>query len=448
MISENIQTVETPGPEGLISFDPLLQPLQIIEQLLGQYGDVVRYQSRFGPCFLFVHPEHVHTVLHCNNIQRGSLVKWLLGDGLLASDGSFWKSQRQLMQRLFLPQRIAPFASIMAAETTRTQAQWQAAARSGRPVDIATDMTRLTLRVAVRALFSAELTAQQECSLCEAITRAVTELGRISWTIFGVPTLLTTGSNADLNGARRLIDSFCFDLIAKRRSITPEHRPPDLLTLLLEASNESGVLKDPQVRDEMVTMLVGGHETTAVALSWTWKVLGEQPDIETRLHDEVDRTLNGQETDVAAFSHCHWARAVFQEAMRLYPPVWFMARTAVADEVIRGHLVPKGACVLISTWFTHRHPDFWPDAERFDPARFLEGTQPGFHQHAYLPFGGGRHTCLGMHFGLLEGTLILAKLARRFMVRPLPGQQIRPSFGITLRQLPGLRAHVEMRGAQ
>lgn len=440
--------LETPGPEGLISFRQLLEPLQIIEQWIGKYGDVVRYQSRFGPCFLFVHPKHVHEVLHCKSIQRASLVKLILGDGLLASDGAFWKSQRQSMQRLFLPKRIAPFESIMIEEIARTDAQWQAVAGSGQPVDIAGEMTRLTLRVVVRTLFSSDLTTEQETSLCEAVTRAVTELGRISWTIFGVPTLLTPGGNADLASARRRIDSYCYDLIAQRRSLAPENRPADLLTLLLEASTESGGLQDRQLRDEMVTMLVGGHETTALALSWAWKVLGEHPDIEARLHQEVDRELEAGEINGSALSQCHWARAVFEEVMRLYPPVWSVARVATVDEIIGGHPVPKGACVLISAWFTHRHRDFWPDAERFNPARFLEGAEPGLDQRAYIPFGGGRHTCLGMHFALLEGTLILAKLARRFRLHPLPGQQIRPNPGITLRQLPGLRAYVEMRSPQ
>jgi cytochrome P450 len=440
--------MKTPGPDGLISFDPSLQPLQVVEQLVNQYGDVVRYRTRFGPCFLFVHPEHVHAVFHRRSIQRSSLVKLILGEGLLASDGAFWKSQRHAMQRHFLPQRISPFESAMVAQIERTETQWEAAASSGMPIDVAGEMTRLTLRVVVQTLFSHALEPQQETALCEAVTRAVTELGRISWTVFGVPTVLTPAGNADLGSARRMIDSFCYDLIAKRRAVALENRPTDLLTLLLEVGGEVEALTDEQLRDEMVTMLVGGHETSALALSWAWKLIGEQPDVEVRLHREVDQTPDPNATDGSAVSQFHWTRAVFQEALRLYPPVWSIARTAVADEVIDGHLVPKGACVLVSAWFTHRHRDFWDDPEVFDPTRFLEGAQRAPHQRAYFPFGGGRHTCLGMHFGLLEGTLILARLARRFRVRPLPGQHIRPSPGITLRQLPGLAAYIEKRGAR
>lgn len=439
--------MKTPGPDGLISFNPSQQPLEIVGQLVSQYGDVVRYQTRFGPCFLFVHPEHVHAVFHRKSIQRSALVKLILGEGLLASDGAFWKLQRQAMQRHFLPQRVAPFESMMAAQIEGTAAQWQEAARNGKPVDVASSMTKLTLRMVVQTLFSHELEPLQESALCEAVTRAVTELGRISWTVFGVPTRLTPAGNADLNSARRIIDSFCYGLIAERRTIVPERRPRDLLTLLLEVNGEVQALTDQQLRDEMVTMLVGGHETSALALSWAWKLLGERQEVETRLHREVDLITHLNRTEGNAVAQCHWARAVFQEAMRLYPPVWSIARTAVEDEVIAGHAVPKGACVLVSAWFTHRHRDFWDDPELFDPARFLEGARREPHQRAYFPFGGGRHTCLGMHFGLLEGTLILAKLARQFRVRPLPGQQIRPNPGITLRQLPGLMAYIEKRGA-
>jgi cytochrome P450 len=175
--------------------------------------------------------------------------------------------------------------------------------------------------------------------------------------------------------------------------------------------------------------------------------LAEHPAAETRLHEELDVALGGRTPQLADLSNLPWTRAVFQEALRLYPPVWYMARVAQADDVLDGHAVPRGACVMISAWFTHRHAAFWDQPEQFDPGRFLTPATPLPHRYAYFPFGGGRHQCLGNHLAGIEGTLILARLAQQFRVRPIAGQRIRPAPGITLRQSPGMQAMVELRRA-
>jgi cytochrome P450 len=412
---------------------------------LEQYGDVVRYQTRFGPCFFFVRPEHVQTILHHENYRRAPLLKMMLGDGLLASDGSRWRSQRRLMQRDFLPRSVAPFASVMARETARTANVWRVAAGAGKAVDVTTEMSRLTLRIVVEALFSDELSDEQSTGLCSAVTQTINDLGKISWMIFGVPMQFTPDSNVNFAASKNVIDAVCYNMIARRRSLPPPDRPRDLLTMLIEADTGDGPMGDRQLRDEMVTLLVGGHETTALALAWAWKAIAENQEVEASLHEEVDEVLGSRSPEFADLSKLPWTRAVLQEAMRLYPPVWFTARVANDEDVIHGHFVPRGACVLVSAWFTHRHKDFWPDAERFNPARFLTPAVQPSHRYAYFPFGGGRHMCLGMQFALLEGTLILAQLAQRFRVRPIDGRQIRPNPGITLRQSPGMCATVEPR---
>jgi cytochrome P450 len=437
----------TPGPKGLISFDTHVDPLAFLGDLIEQYGDVVRYQTRFGTCILFVDPRHVQTILHRENYRRASLVKMMLGEGLLASDGPHWKSQRRLMQKEFLPVSIAPFVSVMTKETQRTSTEWLAAGHGVETVDVTIAMTRLTLRIVVRALFSEDISDQQATELCAAVTQTINDLGNISWTVFGVPVQLTPNRNASFNSGKKLIDRTCHDMIARRRAQSPSARPQDLLTLLIEAQGTSGPLEDRQVRDEIVTMLVGGHETTALALAWAWKAIAELPEVEARLHAEVDAVLAGRPPVVEDLPRLSWTSAVFQEAMRLYPPVWYMARVASKDDVIHGHAIPRGACVLISAWFTHRHKDFWPDALTFDPQRFMEPDAKQLHRYAYFPFGGGRHQCLGMYFALMEGTIILADLAQRFRVMPVNGRQIRPAPGITLRQAPGMQASMEARQA-
>jgi cytochrome P450 len=432
-----------PGPTRLVDYSEMSCPLQFLQDLFTEHGDVVRYQTRFGPCFLFAHPDHVQAIFRCDNYRRASLVKMVLGEGLLASDGQIWRSHRQLMQRDFAPRRVAPFLSLMLRETERTANEWQRAAVCGADVDVAGSMTQLTLRIVVAALFSADLSDEQSARLCAAVTQVITELGRISWTIFGAPVLFTPHSTREFRDAKAVIDEVCCDMIARRQGTPAERRPRDLLTMLIESRIESGSLDDRELRDEMVTMLIGGHETTALALSWTWKALAENPQIEKKLHDEVDLVLPDVTANASSVSQLNWTRAVFQETMRLYPPVWYVGRVAINDGVIGGYSIPRGACVLVSAWVTHRHTGFWSEPEKFAPERFLEGG-PRLNKDAYIPFGGGRHTCLGMHFGVLEGTLILSHLSQRFRVEPLSGE-IRANPGITLRQSPGLRARIKLR---
>ena len=435
---------QAPGPAGLIEFVVGLEPLQFLHALREEYGDVVRYQSRFGPCYLFAHPAHVQAIFLSENYRRASLVKMILGEGLLASDGPLWRSQRQLMQRDFQPRRVAPFVSVMVRETERTANEWCRAALSGADVDVASSMTRLTLQIVVAALFSSDLSDEETTNLCAAVSQVVNALGRISWTIFGAPMVITPEGTAEFSRAKMLIDEVCADMIARRRRVAVALRPRDLLTLLIETVADTGALDERQLRDEMVTMLIGGHETTALALAWTWKMLAEHPQVEAKLHGEVDAAVTDDGAETMSVAGLPWARAVLKETMRLYPPVWHVARVAVNDGVIGGYASPRGGCVLVSAWITHRHDSFWRNPDQFDPERFVNANQP-HHPDAYLPFGGGRHTCLGIHFALLEGTLILALLSRRFRLHPINAREIRTNPGITLRQSPGLRARVELR---
>jgi len=434
----------TPGPAELISFDSDVDPLAFLGNLIRDYGDTLRYTTKFGPCFLFVHPAAVETILHRENYRRASLSKMMLGEGLLTSEGQRWKSQRRLMQNDFVRPRITKFAGLITRRTTHTENDWQSAANAADEVDIMAAMTDLTLRIIVEALFSDDLNDQLASQLCDAVTQSLNILGRISWTIFGIPVSFTPGNTAVFAAARQVLDAACFEMIARRRARQSADRPRDLLTLLIEDESATDSASDRRLRDQIATMMVGGHETTALALSWTWKLLAENPHVEAQLHQEIAAALNGRTPELADVPKLSYASAVFQESMRIYPPVWNMARVASESDVVRGHFVPRGACVLISPWFTHRHEAFWPRPDVFDPTRFIEPAGPG-HRYAFFPFGGGRHQCLGMHLAQLEGTLILAQLAQRFRVRPIAGQTIRPSLGITLRQTPHLHAVLEPR---
>jgi cytochrome P450 len=433
-----------PGPSHIVSFDEGVDPIDFLGSLLREYGDVVQYRTSFGPSFIFAHPKHVQMVLQRENLRRASLVKMVLADGLLASDGPFWRSQRQLMQKDFQPARVAVFADIITQEIVRTEAEWSAAARTGEEVDVMSAMTRLTLRIIVKSLFSDDLMDDHAAALCGSVTQTITELGKISWTIFGAPFHFSPAANSEFAAAKKIMDDTCYEMIARRRMKSSDNRPGDLLDLLISTPS----LTDVQVRDEIVTMLVGGHETTALALSWGWKSLSEDPQVAKRLHDEVDEVLGDESVHTSHLPKLPWTRACFHEAMRLYPPVWYMGRVGIETDEIDGYVIPRSACVMISPWFTHRHRDFWQSPDAFDPSRFLESAPEPGHKYAYFPFAGGRHQCLGMHLALMEGVFILAQLSRRFAVLPTNAAQVRPLPGITLRQTPNLRAKLEPRSSK
>ncbi len=348
------------------------------------------------------------------------------------------------MQPDFQPGRVLSYAAAIVDETNRTALVWKSTAANGAILDITSEMTQLTLRIVVKTLFSEDMSLEQTAAFCGAITNTVNNLGHLASTSFGAPAIMTPETHARFAHGKAIVDATCYDLIARRRACPPQERPPDLLTLLME-ENE-GAATDLQLRDEVVTMLVGGHETTALGMAWLWKLLAENPKAEEELHHELDTVLAGAPPCADDLPRLPYTFAVFQETIRLYPPVWNKARTATEADIIDGHAIPRGATVLVSPWFTHRHKAFWPEPELFNPRRFIHSVP--LHRYAYFPFGGGRHQCLGMHFANMEATLLLARLAQQFRVRPIAGQNILPDPGITLRQTPGLRATIHARSAR
>jgi cytochrome P450 len=443
---------DTPGPRDIISFDGPVDPLAFLGDMVQRYGDTVRYQTRLGPCILFVHPEQVQAVLHSENYRRASLVKLTLGDGLLASDGPFWRSQRRLMQREFMPARMPPFGPIITRETSKLACVWRSAAASGETIDVSASMTRLALSIIVAALFSEDIADERSAELRDAITQNILAMGKLSWTAFGVPFDFTPSTTDEFAAARGAIDRITYDMIRRRQAMPAASRPRDLLTLLIEAQSDPSPdgqkLTDLQLRDEVVTILIGGHETTALALAWAWKELAEHPECEATLAAEAAQVLGGRLPTVDDLPKLAWTRAIFQETLRLYPPVWFMGRVAIEDDVVDGHAIGRGTCVVISPWLTHRHKDLWPLPDRFDPQRFVDPQLQLPHRYAYFPFNGGRHQCLGMYFALMEGTMVLAQLALSFRLVPVNAHLLKPNPGITLRMSPGLLAKVQPRPTQ
>lgn len=322
-----------------------------------------------------------------------------MGQGLLSSDGPYWRQQRNLVQPEFHERCLTGFGPLIVEAVERMMARWPIPARGALPLDIAHEMKILTLDIIARAMFSADLSDQAE-TLCEAIGTMVEDLGAISCTLLNAPMHISPARNARFAAALAVVDRAVYHLIAARRQL--KNWPRDLLSTLLCARNAATgePLGERQLRDEIVAMLIAGHETTAIALGWAWHLLSQNPDARRALQREADDALGNRLPTIADLPALPYSEMVFQEAMRLYPPVWVMIRKAVEADEICGYPIPAGAFVLVSAYTTQRHPEFWPDAEKFDPRRFSAGA-PKRPLYAHFPFAGGRHLCLGLRFATI-----------------------------------------------
>lgn len=423
--------------------------LGFLRETFARYGDVAGY--RLGPLrsALIVHPDAMRHVLqeHVKNYTKDhvsyAIVRWVAGDGLLTNQGDSWLSQRRLAAPAFHRQRIAAMGEMMVHHSEGIADEWGAAAARGEPVDVAASMMHLALRIVGDALFGANVDAQ-----AETIGRNFNTLSDQIVTRFRsgnvIPPVLPRRRDQEWRQALAALDAMIYGMIAERRR-SDEDRGDLFSMFLLARDEESGErMSDKQLRDELLTMLVAGHETTATALTWTWALLDRHPEAAARLHAELDAVLGGRAPTVADLPLLRYTRMVIDETLRLYPPVYILARAVKAEDTIGGYRIPKGSAVDLSPYLTHRHPEFWPDPERFDPERFTPEQQAARHKYAYIPFSTGPRMCIGNNFALMEATLALATIARRVRLR-LPGPMPAPEPLITLRPVGGLRMVPEQR---
>jgi cytochrome P450 len=402
--------------------------------------------------FLFLHsflvnkPEYIEHVLLTNhaNYRKSDFLRRmlgpLLGDGLLISEGGFWRRQRRIAAPAFHARRIAGLVGTMSSCTEAMLARWHTIAQ---PFDVAGEMMALTLDVISRTMFSADVS--REVAAVRRLMDVVVGLRVNLLDLFGFPQWLPRFQPRDFRRVIAEFDALMSRLIAKRRADPADHS--DLLGMLLAARDaDSGEsLSDRQLRDEALTIFVAGHETTANALSWVWYLLARHPDAEARLHEEVDRVLGGRMPGFADLGRLAWTRMVIDEAMRLYPPAHAISRTAIGEDRIGGVRIPPGSNISISMYVTHRSPNLWSDPERFDPERFAPDAIARRHRFAYLPFGGGPRICIGSGFAIAEAQVIIAMVAQRHRLRLAPDQVIEPIGLITLRPRNGVRVTLEPR---
>jgi cytochrome P450 len=422
-------------------------PLGFIESARREHGDFVRI--RLGPyrVYLLLHPEHVRYLLQRN---PGNYLKDgyehnepLTGRGLLTSEGDFWRRQRRFAQPAFHKERLKSMAKTMTDATGEMLERWQEhlETREERPLEIGAEMSRLTLSIVSRTLMGADVSDGAGAvgrSLEHTLRYAFRRTGRFFKLPFGFP----APKNLRYMKAIHTLDAVVYSLIDGRRE-SGEDRG-DLLSMLVQARDENGEgMSHRQLRDEVMTFLVAGYETTARALSWAFYLLDQNPDEGRKLREELARVLGGDTPSYEDLSRLSYTKMFVQESMRLYPPAWGLARRAKGEDEIQGHRIPKGSRLIISSYVTHRHPAFWEKPEKFEPERFTPELSENRPRYAYFPFGGGPRQCIGVNFATMEATIITAMVAQRFGLTLVPGHPVEPQADITLKPRYGLPMNLE-----
>jgi len=408
------------------------------------YGDVVRFRLMSWPAFVLFHPDHLKYVLQDNHRNYNkqfpmmSSVRPLLGNGLFTSDGKSWLHQRRLMQPSFHHKRIAGFGTIMTDATLAMLERWQGT--DSPPLDIPVEMMRLTLRVAGLTLFNLDLSNDMD-TVGRTFSTMLPLLSKYTFVPFP-PLWVPTPRNQSLRAGIETLNNVVYGIIAERRKLAADagSEAKDLLSMLLAAQDEETGegMSNQQVRDEVMTLLLAGYETTSTALTWIWYLLSKYPEVEQRLHAELETVLGGQIPTADRLNDLPYTRMVVQEAMRIYPPVFGTTRHTVADDEIGGYHVPANSTIFLTTYYTHRHPLFWEEPERFDPERFTPERSVGRPRFAYAPFGGGPRQCIGNTFAMMEAQLVVATVAQRYRLHLVPGHPVEPQVMLTLRPRYGL----------
>jgi len=446
--------VTAPGPRGaalLRSFGSMRrEPLDYLNQVWTAHGDVVQFPIPSPPTYLVTSPRGVRHVLQDNHRSYGKrtiqydALSLVTGEGLLTADTEAWRPMRRRVQPAFHHEAISPVAHHVSIAAQRLSTSWSASIglHHSTIIDVDLAMMEATVDVVGASLFGADLSGDAR-ELADATVEALDVVVARARMPLPIPAWLPTPNNVRLRRQVQTLDRCVSSLVQERRRVNGEDRSPDLLDLLLAEDSGGRLLSPEQVRNEVVTFLVAGHETVASALSWAFWLLAQSPHWTEQVRTEVD-ALGGQLT-IDALPRLAMTRAVVNETLRLYPPAWVITRRALAEDVVAGHRIPQGALVVMSPWLVHRHPEAWDSPESFDPQRFLgdEGTSSA----AYLPFGAGPRLCIGRDFALVEATLMLAHILRAFDVRAIPGHTPRAVASVTLRPEGGLPMLVSGGGA-
>lgn len=438
-------TLVPQGPKGnfLLGVMPEFNrdALAFLQRLARDYGDIVRTRFFYVPAYFLYHPDHIEYVLATNNRNfikplsfRTPFFYRLVGNGLLTSEGEFWRRQRRLAQPAFHRERISGYARIMVKDTEEMLATW----RDGEIRDIHRDMMRLTMEIVTHTLFNANVSDDAD-KVARALGTLVEPFGSQATLKWILDNRFPTPANRRFNKVAAQLDEVIYRIIGQRRANNNQDQG-DLLSMLLQAHDEDGSqMTDKQLRDEVITLFLAGQETTALTLVWAWYLLAQHPEIETKFWQELDEVLQGRAPEASDVPQLKFTEMIAKESMRLYPPAYVVGRESVNECEIGGYLVPPRTQVFMSTWVVHRDARFFDEPDKFKPERWTPEFINNLPKYAYFPFGGGPRICIGNTFAMMEIVLLLATIAQKFRLSLVTKHPVELQPAMSLRPRNGIR---------
>jgi cytochrome P450 len=412
-------------------------PLTFFVETVREWGDLVELPLGSERILMVNRPSYIRHVLQDNrlNYHKSKFVQLLspiLGDGMFLAEGEVWKCQRQNSAPAFQGCQLTAMTQSMRDAITDLIYRWRQKELRAEPVAIVPEMMHLSLDMVLRSLFNVRLTTEFT-QVYDSLTAILRDTEERFWSYVSLPRWLPTPHNQRFRHALQTLDDFVYGIIDERRRHPRDE--PDLLSLLIEAADRQPTSRagDKLLRDQVLSIILAGHDTTANALSWSWITLSRHPDVARRIKQEVDQVLGRRMLTVGDVPALRYTKMAFDEVLRLFPPLWTYSRTAQADDRLGPYRIPKGTNVMLCAYAVHRNPALWPNPEGFDPERFDPDREPQHDRFAYIPFGGGPRRCLGARFAVLEGTIALAMISQVFRLELLPGQRVAAEPMITLR---------------
>lgn len=422
-------------------------PLKFFLRAGTENPEIVRIDMGPAHLHLVSHPDSVKYILQDNNrnFAKGyDKAKPLLGEGLVTSEGDLWRRQRRLIQPAFHRQRLAELLPLMTGATAEMLTDWRARRGADEPMNLAREIMLLTQTIILRTMFSTDI-GQRADEMADAFGSALEYLNFAMMAPFPILQAIPTPANIRFRQAMRVIDAAVYGIIAERRDSGVKRN--DLLQMLIDARDEETGegMSDKQMHDEVLTIFLAGHETTASLLGWTFYLVGQSPEVKGKLESELAQVLGGRVPSFDDLNQLTYTGQVLHEALRMYPPAWMFARTAIKDDEIGGYPVPAGSMMMLSPYVTHRLPQVWDEPDRFDPERFAPGRDAERPRYAFFPFGGGPRMCIGNNFALMEAPALLAMIMQNFDFKLAEGYPVKSQPAATLRPRPGLYANLRAR---
>ncbi|MEM1253478.1 MAG: cytochrome P450 [Cyanobacteria bacterium P01_H01_bin.21] len=421
-------------------------PLQFLCDCEQQYDGIVPLRLGFSQACFLADPSVIMEILQTRTVFTKNTPGWqairtLVGTGLLGSDGDYWARQRQLTQPVFHQQRIIAYGDVMVQAAERLLNTWQ----NDTVRDVHQDMMRLTLDIVMQTLLSVDLEGEEAQAIAHALDLSMQWFSQQQKRGFLLPPNFPLPLTQRYFAAIKVMNDLIYQLIQQRRASRTD--TGDLLSMLLQVKDETdgSQMSDRQLRDELTTLVLAGHETTANVLAWTWMLLAQNPQVEAQLHQELDTVLQGRSPTVADIASLPITQNILKESMRLYPPVVLIARSASQAYVLKGYQVPKGCIMIMSPWVMQRSDRYFADPLSFKPERWQNDMEKQLPRGVYFPFGEGPRICIGKGFAQMETTLLLATLAQHYRLGLMPGQTIETFPSITLRPKHGLPMNLTLR---